>query len=46
MSEALGRTVPNSKYSPEIHLHTIIGDEEHIKEKDERILYEQHYGKI
>jgi len=45
MSEALGRTVPNSKYSPKINLHTIIGDDEHIKEKDERILYEQRYGK-
>ncbi len=45
MSEALGRTVPNSKYSPKINLHTIIGDEEHIKEKDERILYEQRHGK-
>ena len=41
MSEALGRTVPNSKYSPKINLHTIIGDEAHIKEKDERVLYEQ-----
>lgn len=29
MAESLGRTVPNSKYSPKIALHTIIGDEEH-----------------
>jgi betaine-homocysteine S-methyltransferase len=45
MAEALGRTVPNSKYSPELELHTIIGDEGHIKEKNDRILCEQRYGK-
>ena len=45
MAEALGRTVPNSKYSPNLKLHTIIGDKEHIKEKDARILQEQRHGK-
>jgi betaine-homocysteine S-methyltransferase len=45
MAEALGRTVPNSKYSPNLELHTIIGDENHIKEKNPRILCEQRYGK-
>jgi betaine-homocysteine S-methyltransferase len=45
MAEALGRTVPNSKYSPNIEQHTIIGDESHIKERDPRILCEQRYGK-
>jgi betaine-homocysteine S-methyltransferase len=44
MAEALGRTAPNSKYSPQLDLHTIIGDEKHRKEKDERILCEQQYG--
>jgi betaine-homocysteine S-methyltransferase len=41
MAEALGRTVPNSRYSPRLDLHPIVGSEEHIKEKDERILAEQ-----
>ncbi len=45
MAEVLGRTAPNSKYSPALELHTIIGDEEHQKEKSERILCEQRYGK-
>ncbi len=45
MAEALGRVVPNSKYSPALELHTIIGDEGHIKEKNARILCEQRYGK-
>ena len=45
MAEALGRTVPNSKYSPRIDLHKIIGDDEHRKEKDKQILCEQRYGK-
>lgn len=45
MAESLGRTVPNSKYSPQLELHTIIGDKEHIREKDARILCEQRYGK-
>jgi betaine-homocysteine S-methyltransferase len=41
MAEALGRTVPNSRYSPRLDLHPIIGSEEHIREKDQRILAEQ-----
>lgn len=45
MSEALGRTVPASRYSPELQLHTIIGDSSHVKEKDFQILCEQRYGK-
>jgi betaine-homocysteine S-methyltransferase len=45
MSEALGRTVPASRYSPELELHTIIGDSSHVKEKDSQILCEQRYGK-
>lgn len=43
MAEALRRTVPNSKYSPRLALHTIIGDEGHQKERDARILCEQQY---
>ncbi|MEJ2660271.1 MAG: homocysteine S-methyltransferase family protein [Desulfobacteraceae bacterium] len=45
MAEALGRTVPNSKYSPALELHTIIGDASHTREKDDQILCEQRYGK-
>jgi len=45
MSEALGRTVPASKYSPRLEMHTIIGDSSYIKEKDPQILCEQRYGK-
>lgn len=45
MAEALGRTVPASKYSPQLEMHTIIGDSSHIKEKDSQILCEQRYGK-
>lgn len=45
MAEALGRTVPASKYSPALELHTIIGDSSHVKEKDSQILCEQRYGK-
>ncbi len=41
MAEALGRTVPNSRYSPRLELHPIIGSEEHVKERDKRILAEQ-----
>lgn len=41
MAEALGRTVPNSRYSPCLDLHPIIGTEEHIREKDPRILADQ-----
>jgi betaine-homocysteine S-methyltransferase len=44
MAEALGRTVPNSDYSPRVALHPIIGSEEHVKETDDRILCEQRYG--
>lgn len=44
MAEALGRAVPNSKYSPRLDLHTIIGDEDHRREKNERILCEQRYS--
>ena len=32
MAEAIGRTVPASKYSPAIELHPVIG--EHVKEKE------------
>jgi len=45
MAEALGRTVPSSRYSPKLELHTIIGDSSHVKEKDSQILCEQRYGK-
>jgi betaine-homocysteine S-methyltransferase len=45
MVEALGKIVPNSKYSPQLELHTIIGDNEHTREKNARILCEQRYGK-
>ena len=44
MAEALGRRVPNSKYSPQLKFHPIIGEEGYVKEKDERILCEQRYG--
>lgn len=44
MAEALGRTVPSGRYSPRLEMHTIIGDDDHIKEKDARILCEQRYG--
>ena len=44
MAEALGRTVPNSRYSPRLEFHPIIGSEEHIREKDRRILVEQRAG--
>jgi betaine-homocysteine S-methyltransferase len=33
MAEALGRTVPNSKYSPRLDLHPIIGSEEQARER-------------
>ncbi len=45
MAEVLGRTVPASKYSPQLDMHTIIGDASHVREKDARILCEQRYGK-
>jgi hypothetical protein len=41
----LGRNVPNSRYSPALELHAIIGDAAHTREKDDRILCEQRYGK-
>lgn len=41
MAEALGRTVPNSKYSPQVALHPIVGSEENIREADARVLAEQ-----
>jgi betaine-homocysteine S-methyltransferase len=44
MAEALGRSTPNSKYSPQLDLHPIIGSEKHVKEKDKRVLCEQRYG--
>ena len=44
MAEALGMTTPNSKYSPRLDLHPIIGDKANIREKDQRILCEQRYG--
>ena len=44
MAEALGRSAPNSRYSPRLELHAIIGDEAHQREKDERILCEQIYS--
>ena len=45
MAEALGKTPPNHRYSPRLGLHKIIGDDAHIKERDEKILCEQRYGK-
>jgi betaine-homocysteine S-methyltransferase len=44
MAEVLGKSTPNSKYSPQLDLHPIIGAESQIKEKDERVLCEQRYG--
>ena len=44
MAEALGRTAPNSRYSPRLELHPIIGDDSHQREKDARTLCEQKYG--
>ncbi len=41
MAEALGRTTPNSKYSPKLNLHPILGDKDHLKIRDERIFTEQ-----
>ena len=45
MAEALGRTVPNSRYSPALELHAIIGDTSHVREKDDQILCQQRFGK-
>lgn len=44
MAEALGRTVPSGRYSPQMDLHPIVGGDGHRKERDERILCEQRYG--
>lgn len=43
MAEALGRTVPGSRYSPRLEMHPIIGEKEHVREKDARILAEQRF---
>ncbi len=45
MAEALGRQVPNSKYTPRLDLHPIIGEEENLRERDARILNEQRKGR-
>jgi len=45
MAEGLGRTVPSSRYSPQLEKHTIIGDSNYVKEKDPQILSEQRYGR-
>jgi len=45
MAEALGRTVPASKYSPRLDMHTIIGDSSHVRERNREILAEQRRGK-
>ncbi len=39
MAEALGRNVPASRYSPEMDLHPIFGDEESQKRKYRECLY-------
>lgn len=44
MAEALGRKAPNSKYSPRLELHPILGSPDHILERDRRTLCEQRYG--
>ena len=44
MAEALGREVPNSRYSPRLKFHPIIGEDGYVKEKDARVLCEQRYG--
>ncbi len=44
MAEALGRRVPNSKYSPQLKFHPITGEQGYVKETDERILCEQRFG--
>lgn len=41
MAEALGRTVPNSRYSPRLDLHPILGDDQHRRERDPRTIREQ-----
>ena len=44
MAEGLGRVVPNSKYSPKLELHPILGTKEHLRVKDKRIFSEQRGG--
>jgi betaine-homocysteine S-methyltransferase len=44
MAETLGIAAPNSRWSPHMELHPIMGGDEHIREKDERILCEQRFG--
>ncbi len=44
MAEALGRSVPNSKYSPRLELHTIIGNEAHVRERNSGILCAERHG--
>jgi betaine-homocysteine S-methyltransferase len=44
MAEAVGRTVPASRFSPELDKHTIIGSGDHVRERDARILAEQRKG--
>lgn len=41
MAEALGRVTPNSKYSPNLDLHPILGDKGHLRINDKRIFSEQ-----
>ncbi len=41
MAEGLGRVTPNSKYSPKLELHPILGDKDHLRVKDKRIFHEQ-----
>lgn len=41
MAEGLGRTTPNSKYSPKLDLHPILGDTDHLRIQDDRIRDEQ-----
>ncbi len=44
MAEALGRRVPASEHSPRLELHTIIGDQAHLKERDPQVVCEQRFG--
>ena len=45
MAEALGRTVPNSRYSPQLHLHPIIGEQGNVREHDPRTLSDMREGR-
>jgi hypothetical protein len=42
MAEALGRTVPASKYSPDMSQHYIIGSGEYAKKHEEE--YTDHFA--